>query len=310
MDGNPFEETMTLRSDVGALLAEMPIFSGLDATLLREIASAVEWLSMPGGEKLFSAGDPPDALYMVLSGCLGAFSPDPTRRRFLARIAAGDMVGEMGLISGRPRSADVVALRDTELARISAKAFDEVLRGQPEAMLRIARLTVDRLAQSRSSAAAARGRGACTFTVLPQSVEVDFGGFASRLVKALAQLGRAELVWSVRARLTPASGSTRSRPPTTTWCMSPTRRRSAGPSSACARRTRCCSWRAPRVPRAAGPRCAGPTITAWRRSAPKSCCCTTAPSRRAPPHAGSPTCRTCRITTCSPPGTIHAWRAC
>jgi NTE family protein len=200
MDGNPLEETTTLRSDVGALLAEMPLFSGLDPGLLREIASVVEWLTLPGGATLFSAGDPPDALYMVLSGCLGAFSADPTRRRFLARIAAGDMVGEMGLISGRPRSADVVALRDTELARISAQAFNEVLRGQPEAMLRIARLTVDRLAQSQSPAAAARSRGACTFTVLPQSVEVDFGGFASRLVKALAELGRAELVWSVRAK--------------------------------------------------------------------------------------------------------------
>ncbi|MGH8287954.1 MAG: patatin-like phospholipase family protein [Steroidobacteraceae bacterium] len=200
MDGNPFDETATLRSDVGGLLAEMPLFSGLDAGLLREIAAVVEWLSLPGGAKLFSTGDPPDALYLVLSGCLGAFSADPTRRRFLARIAAGDMVGEMGLISGRPRSADVVALRDTELARISAQAFNEVLRGQPEAMLRIARLTVDRLAQSQSPAAAARRRGACTFTVLPQSVEVDFGGFASRLVKALAELGRAELVWSVRAK--------------------------------------------------------------------------------------------------------------
>jgi NTE family protein len=200
VEGNPFEETATLRSDVGALLAEMPLFSGLDAGLLREIAAVVEWLTLPGGAKLFSAGDPPDALYMVLSGCLGAFSADPARRRFLARIAAGDMVGEMGLISGRPRSADVVALRDTELARISAQAFNEVLRGQPEAMLRIARLTVDRLAQSQSPAAAARSRGACTFTVLPQSVEVDFGGFASRLVKALAELGRAELVWSVRAK--------------------------------------------------------------------------------------------------------------
>jgi NTE family protein len=200
VDGNPFEETATLRSDVGALLAEMPLFSGLDAGLLREIAAVVEWLTLPGGATLFSAGDPPDALYLVLSGCLGAFSADPTRRRFLARIAAGDMVGEMGLISGRPRSADVVALRDTELARISAQAFNEVLRGQPEAMLRIARLTVDRLAQSQSPAAAARSRGACTFTVLPQSVEVDFGGFASRLVKALAELGRAELVWSVRAK--------------------------------------------------------------------------------------------------------------
>jgi NTE family protein len=200
VEGNPFEETATLRSDVGALLAEMPLFSGLDAGLLREIAAVVEWLTLPGGAKLFSAGDPPDALYLVLSGCLGAFSADPTRRRFLARIAAGDMVGEMGLISGRPRSADVVALRDTELARISAQAFNEVLRGQPEAMLRIARLTVDRLALSQSPAAAARSRGACTFTVLPQSVEVDFGGFASRLVKALAELGRAELVWSVRAK--------------------------------------------------------------------------------------------------------------
>ncbi|HJS91993.1 MAG TPA: patatin-like phospholipase family protein [Steroidobacteraceae bacterium] len=200
MEGNPFEETATLRSDVGALLAEMPLFSGLDAGLLREIASIVEWLTLPGGATLFSAGDPPDALYMVLSGCLGAFSAEPTRRRFLARIAAGDMVGEMGLISGRPRSADVVALRDTELARISAQAFNQVLRGQPEAMLRIARLTVDRLAQSQSPAASARSRGACTFTVLPQSVEVDFGGFASRLVKALAELGRAELVWSVRAK--------------------------------------------------------------------------------------------------------------
>ena len=42
MDGNPFEETATLRSDVGALLAEMPLFSGLDAGLLREIASVAE----------------------------------------------------------------------------------------------------------------------------------------------------------------------------------------------------------------------------------------------------------------------------
>ncbi len=200
MDGNPFEETATLRSDVGALLGEMPIFSGLDPALLREIVSVAEWLSLPGGAKLFSAGDPPDALYVVISGCLGAISADPTKRRFLARIAAGDMVGEMGLISGRPRSADVVALRDTELARISAKAFNDVLRAQPEAMLRIARLTVDRLAHSQSPLAAAHGRGACTFTILPQSMEVDFGGFASRLVKALAEFGRAELVWSVRAK--------------------------------------------------------------------------------------------------------------
>src|SRR5581483_9461445 len=46
MDGNPFEETATLRSDVGALIGEMPLFSGLDPGLLREIAAVVEWLSL------------------------------------------------------------------------------------------------------------------------------------------------------------------------------------------------------------------------------------------------------------------------
>jgi NTE family protein len=200
VDGNPFEETTTLRSDVGVLLGETPLFSGLDPALLAQIASVSEWLSLPGGATLFSAGDPADALYVVLSGCLGVFSPDNrVQRRFLARIAAGDVVGEMGLISGRARTADIVALRDTELARISSQAFNEVLRKQPEAMLRMAQLAVDRLERAQS-AGAAHARGACTFTVLPQSLEVDFGGFASKLVRALAQYGRAELVWSMRAK--------------------------------------------------------------------------------------------------------------
>ena len=51
---------------------------------------------------LFAAGEDSDAMYVVLSGCLGVFAaPDRSdRRRFVGRIVAGDTVGEMGLISG------------------------------------------------------------------------------------------------------------------------------------------------------------------------------------------------------------------
>jgi NTE family protein len=137
-------------------------------------------------------------LYVVLSGCLGAFLPDKSdRRRFMGRVLSGDTVGEMGLISGRPRSAHVVALRDTELARVSSESFNRIFGRHPQAMMRIARLTVDRLELSQ---ARARPRhGARTFTLLPQSLEVDVGGFASEFVKALSRFGRTELVWSVRA---------------------------------------------------------------------------------------------------------------
>lgn len=196
MEGDVPEETVTLRSDLRAVLDSLPLFHGLEGDTLRAIAQEVEWLSVPGGTALFTAGEPSDALFVVLSGCLGVFAaPSQDRRRFMGRIVAGDTAGEMGLISGRPRTATVVALRDTELARLSREAFDRVFRQHPEAMLRIAQLTVDRLEYSQNRARPQRAR---TFAVLPQTFDVDAASFANELVKALGQSGRTELVWSVR----------------------------------------------------------------------------------------------------------------
>jgi NTE family protein len=199
MEGDVPEETVVLRSDLRAVLNGLPLFKGLDDEILQAIATEVEWLSLPGGSLLFAAGEQSDSMYVVLSGCLGVFAAASIsdRRRFLGRIVAGDTAGEMGLISGRARTGSVVALRDTELARLSREAFDRVFRQHPEAMLRIAQLTVDRLEHSQTRV---RGRpqGARTFTVLPQNIEVDAAGFANELVKALQAFGRTELVWAVR----------------------------------------------------------------------------------------------------------------
>ena len=201
MEGDVPEETVTLRSDLRTVLDALPLFHGLAPEILKGIATELEWLSLPGGGLLFAGGEPSDALFIVLSGCLGVYAAASTdRRRFMGRIVAGDTAGEMGLISGRPRTATVVALRDTELARLSRDAFDRVFRNHPEAMLRIAQLTVDRLEYSQ---ARTRGRpaGARTFAILPQTIEVDAAGFASDLVKALTHFGRTELVWSVRGAM-------------------------------------------------------------------------------------------------------------
>lgn len=198
MEGDVPEETVAMRADLRTVLEGLPLFGGLDPDTLSAIARELEWLSLPGGMVLFSGGDPSDSMYIVLSGCLGVYaSPSRDRRRFLGRIVAGDTAGEMGLISGRSRTGTVIALRDTELARLSREAFDRVFRRHPEAMLRIAQLTVDRLETSQGRT---RGRpqGARTFAILPQNIEVDAGGFASDLVKALSRFGRTELVWAVR----------------------------------------------------------------------------------------------------------------
>jgi NTE family protein len=201
MEGDVPEETVAMRSDLSIVLASLPLFKGLDTEILLNIAREAEWMSLPGGATLFEVGEAPDAMYVVLSGCLGVYSTKPSdRRRFMGRVVAGDTAGEMGLISGRPRTGTVTALRDTELARLSRDAFDRVFRHHPEAMLRIAQLMVDRLENSQ---ARARGlaQGARTFTILPQSFDVDAAGFASEFVKALSRFGRTELVWSVRGAM-------------------------------------------------------------------------------------------------------------
>ncbi|MCU0760942.1 MAG: patatin-like phospholipase family protein [Steroidobacteraceae bacterium] len=194
------EDTLTVRGNLRVLLSGLPIFDGLDDATLDAIASACEWLSLPGGATLFEAGEPSDAMYVLLSGCLGSYAPPQgtDRRRALGRVTAGECVGEMGLVSGRPRMATVVALRDSEILRLSRQAFDQVLRRHPEAMLRIAQLTVTRLETSAHPGPRGRAPGPRSFTLVPQALDVDVASFAMELVEALRPLGSVELVWSVR----------------------------------------------------------------------------------------------------------------
>ena len=130
------------RDNPWAMLAALPLFSGLPKQVVDEAVAELEWTSLPGGALLFEAGSPADAVYFVVSGCLGVYGPGG---ELVGRIAAGESVGEMGLIVSRPRRATVRALRDSELARLSAGTFERVLLGHPLAILRLARLTVSRI---------------------------------------------------------------------------------------------------------------------------------------------------------------------
>lgn len=193
------EDTLAVRGNLRGLLAALPVFEALTDDVLVAVAAECEWLSLPGGAPLFEAGEPSDAMYVLLSGCLGSYAPaGGDRRRFLGRVLAGETVGEMGLVSGRPRTASVVALRDSELVCLSRAAFDRVVRHHPSAMLAIARITVDRLESQNLAGRRGRVSGPRSFALLPQALDVDVASFALELVEALSLLGRTELVWSAR----------------------------------------------------------------------------------------------------------------
>jgi NTE family protein len=184
--------------DCDWLARTLPMFEGLDQPLLEVLLHEFDWVAIQGGTTLFEAGDAPDALYCVISGSLGAFKQTAEgHRRLVGRIAAGEIAGEMALISGRPRTATVIALRDCELGRLSRSAFERVMRQHPEGLFRVAQLLVQRLEASQRQI---RGRRSVpkTFAIVPHDVDGGATVFAAKLVTFLNRIGSTELVWNQR----------------------------------------------------------------------------------------------------------------
>lgn len=176
------------------LLDGVPLFAELDQAAKRSLAAEAAWFSLPGGASLFVEGDPGDALYVVLRGSLVVTRQmaDGSRRR-LARVYAGETVGEMSLMTGRDRSAMAVAERDCEILHLSKAVFETLVLAYPAAMLGMTRQIVRRfeVAQSAKGPASLRPR---SFALLPIGPMGGFAMFSHHLATALCDHGRTRLV--------------------------------------------------------------------------------------------------------------------
>ena len=130
-----------------ARLRNFPLLQDIGDAALRRMLAEANWFGLPGGMELKRDGENAQALFLVVTGSLGVFVKDGQgERRLVAHVPAGETVGEMSLISGKgEHSAEIVALRDTELLRISPQGFDSLITRHPRVMLNLMRVLVKRL---------------------------------------------------------------------------------------------------------------------------------------------------------------------
>jgi NTE family protein len=148
----------------------------------------MDWLCLPGGHVLFTEGDHPDALYLVLAGALAISTGKPVEHgTMLGQIQVGETVGEMGLLSDRPRSATVIALRDCSLLRIGKPAFEKFIRQHPTAALRFLAQLVDRLEQATHGTRALFVPATLALVPLDQAAPTE--EFAAGLAEAISAMG-------------------------------------------------------------------------------------------------------------------------
>jgi glutaminase len=116
-------------------LAVQELLGGLTVEELALVEAKVEIIVAPQGDVVFREGDQADAIFFILSGLVSVRLPlaDRGRARRLATLGAGVAVGEMAFLDEGRRSADVVAERDTKLARLSIDDLREIGAASPAA---------------------------------------------------------------------------------------------------------------------------------------------------------------------------------
>lgn len=184
-------------SELHSLFKRTAVFGHLRAHELDALIDEMAWFSLPGGAILFETGEPPDAVYVLVTGSLGAFGVPRAggRPRLLGVIAGGETVGELGLITAQPRAATVRALRDSELLRLSRTSFEALVRKHPEAMLGAARIASRRLLDRLQLDGESEPTGAPrTFALLASDTSVAARAFAEQLRERLSAYGDCLLI--------------------------------------------------------------------------------------------------------------------
>jgi len=158
------------------LLAENPLFAGLDAEITKRLSSYASMKHVKHGQAVFCKGDLGTSMFLVVEGIVKINVPSEDGKDALfTLLKRGDIFGEIALLDGGPRTATATAIRDCDLMIIERRDFFPVQRSYPELAIRIIEVLCSRLRRTSE-----------------QVEDIVFLDVSSRLAKILIHLSRSE----------------------------------------------------------------------------------------------------------------------
>lgn len=138
--------------------ADAPVAPGtaLRAQRLTDLERSLARVALEAGEVLYREGDVGDSLYVVVAGRVRLLAGEPGAERAIRDLGPGELVGGSALLTGEPRTATVIAVRDTELYRLSSASAQHCLVADLSAMCRKMTTMARRPAGGRTDIAAGR----------------------------------------------------------------------------------------------------------------------------------------------------------
>jgi CRP-like cAMP-binding protein len=116
-------------SDAAVSLKGTYLVAGLTDEQMDEVEKLATVRMCPSGHLLCRIGDPADFLYVVLNGTLAVTTADGDK---LGEIAAGSVVGEIGIVDVRQRTANVTCVGGVSVASIPIDALRNLMNANRE----------------------------------------------------------------------------------------------------------------------------------------------------------------------------------
>jgi CRP-like cAMP-binding protein len=198
----PSDRTTPLKSE------NVHLLSGLPRRLSRELFASAKLVRLVAGRALFLAGDSGDDCYRIDDGLLKVTMVSHSGdERILAFVSRGDIVGELSLIDGLPRSASVVAVRDATLSCLSRIAFETFAKKHPELYKLLIALLARRLRETDTVVAAGsflslKGRVARTMLELAEHFGHEVGSGRIVINQKISQNDLAAMAGATRENVT------------------------------------------------------------------------------------------------------------
>ena len=152
----PHEPAAERSDDYGELAAlrAVPLFANIDSARLRLIAFTSERLRFAPGETMFRQGDQSDSAFVLLAGAAEVRLETAAGPIHLAHIGKHTITGEMGVITGSPRSATVLATSEVAALRLSKDVLLALFAEFPDISLGVMRELIERLLKAQARLAA------------------------------------------------------------------------------------------------------------------------------------------------------------
>jgi small-conductance mechanosensitive channel len=137
------------------------LFSSLSDEERAAVVDRLQYAPFAHGDVITKQGKTSHWLYIIVSGEAEIVheKPDGTRLR-VGTVESGGFFGEMGLLTGAPRTATVIATADVECYRLDKAAFQGLLTSRPQLAEDISRIVAERKHDNEvTNAAAAQAAG-------------------------------------------------------------------------------------------------------------------------------------------------------